>query len=236
MSLLHRPGILNWLQGHLLCRVPEARDRFALTFDDGPGLRNTPRLLDILARHAARATFFVIASRVRRHHALVERALAEGHEIGVHGGLHVPPWSLPRAWLKRELTEAARAVADVTGVPPRHYRAPFGLLFEHRAAWVREWGLRPVLGDIHPRDHAVRRPALIAGRVLSRLDAGSIVILHDSGVLTDVDRYPTLAAVDVILQRAAERSLRSVPVAELVGAAAEGNGEATATPMSETDG
>jgi len=218
LSLVHLPRIQNWLQGHLLCRVPEAGARFALTFDDGPGLRNTPRLLDVLARHGARATFFVIASRLRRHPALAERAIAEGHEIGVHGGLHVPPWSLPRAWLKRELEDAVRAVQGVTGIQPKHYRAPFGLLFEHRAAWVREWGLSPVLGDIHPRDHAVRQPALIAERVLSRLESGSIVTLHDSGVLTDVDRYPTLAAVDVILKRAAERSLQSVPVVELVAA------------------
>src|SRR5262249_26282502 len=60
VSLLHDPRVRRLLSAHLLCEVPTAGPRFALTFDDGPSPRNTPALLDALERHRARATFFVM--------------------------------------------------------------------------------------------------------------------------------------------------------------------------------
>ena len=225
--LLHRPDVQRWLGGHLLCSVAGAGPRFALTFDDGPSPRNTPGLLDVLARHGARATFFLLADRVRRHRELVRRIVAEGHDAALHGSLHVPPWLLPRALLLRDLDQAARAVRDACGVTPRHYRAPFGLLFPPQAAWVRGRGLTPVLGDNCPRDWSLRESATIAQRAIERLTPGSIVILHDSSALADPDRGPTVRAVDAILAEAAARSLRSVTVAELVQAGASRSATAT---------
>jgi peptidoglycan/xylan/chitin deacetylase (PgdA/CDA1 family) len=229
VTLLHRPDVQRWLGGHVLCRVTDAGPRFALTFDDGPSPRNTPRLLDVLARSGARATFFLIADRARRHRELVRRIVAEGHEVGIHGSLHVPPWLLPRALLLRDLDEAARAVREACGRTARHYRAPFGLVFPRQAAWVRAYGLTPVLGSIYPRDHSLRDAATIARRVLERLEPGSIVILHDSSALADPDRSPTLGAVEAILEAAAARALRSVAVAELVDLQAGASRSAAAT-------
>ena len=206
----------RWLRGHLLCAVPGAGPRFALTFDDGPSPRNTPPLLDVLARHGARATWFVIAGRALRHRALARRIDSEGHELGVHGTLHVPAWAMPRAWLARDVERASAAVSEVTGRAPRHYRAPFGFLFPRQAACVRERGLTPVLGSVYPRDHAARRAETIERRVLDRLEPGSIVILHDSSALGDLDRGLTVAATDAILAVAMARGLRSVSIAELV--------------------
>jgi peptidoglycan/xylan/chitin deacetylase (PgdA/CDA1 family) len=219
VTLLHRPTVQRWLGGHLLCRIPEAGPRFALTFDDGPSPRNTPRLLDALARHGAHATFFVIAGRARRHHQLTHRIDAEGHEVGIHCRLHVPAWSLPRRLLQRDLEEASAAVRDACGRDPRHYRAPFGFLLPAQAGWARARGLTPVLGNVYPRDQTVRDPEVIARRVLDRLGPGSIVILHDSSALGDPDRTPTLCAVEAILRGAAARSLRCVSVSELVDVA-----------------
>ena len=226
MTLLHRPAAQRWLGGHLLCRVANAGPRFALTFDDGPSPRNTPRLLDVLASHGAHATFFLIADRARRHPELVRRIAAEGHEVGIHGRHHVPAWILPRPLLLRDLEASVAAVRDACGLPPRHYRAPFGLLFPAQAAWVRARGLAPVLGSIYPRDHAAPNAATIAGRVLDLLGPGSIVILHDSSALWDPDRGPTIDAVDAVLAEAATRSLRSVSVAELVDGGSAGAGPA----------
>lgn len=230
MSLLHHRGFQDWLRGHLLCRVQGAGPRFALTFDDGPSPRNTGRLLDVLSRHGAHATFFLIARRLRRHRALVERIQAEGHEIGLHGDFHLPVWSVPRAVLAWDLERALGIAAEITGCRPRHYRAPFGFMFPAQAACVREHGLSPVLGDIYPRDHAVRRPGVIAGRVLARLEPGSIVILHDASALGDLDRGPTIEAVAAILSETAARPLRCVTVAQLVDAAGPPRDGATPGP------
>src|SRR5574341_1686752 len=174
---LHHPAVQRWLRGHLLCHVPNAGPRYALTFDDGPSPRNTPPLLDRLAGLGARATFFLMADRARRYPELVARIVAEGHEVGLHGHRHLPPWALTRSWLERDIAAAAAAVREACGAVPRHYRAPFGLLFPRQAAWVRARGLTPVLGSIYPRDHAHNSPGPIVRGVLDRLEPGSIVIL-----------------------------------------------------------
>jgi peptidoglycan-N-acetylglucosamine deacetylase len=217
LSLLHRPAVQRWLGGHLLCKVADAGPRFALTFDDGPSPRNTPGLLDVLARHGARATFFVLAGHTQRHADLVRRISSESHEVGIHGGMHLPPWSLPRAVFDRDLAASVALVREVCGASVRHYRAPFGVMLPPQAAWTRARGLTPVLGSIYPRDHSVRLADVIARRVLDRLEPGAIVILHDSSALWDPDRGATVSAVDMILKEAAARGLRSVSVAELVG-------------------
>ena len=220
MSLLHDPRVRRTWLAHLICEVPAAGPRFALTFDDGPSPRNTPALLEVLARHQTRATFFLMTARARRHAELVRRMVAAGHEIGIHGRLHLPGWSMLRPWFDRELAEGNAVLTAVTGRRPRHYRAPFGLLTPGHVRWAKAQGLTAVLGSIYPRDHAARTPGEIVGRVAPRLGPGSIVILHDSSALWDADRSATVRAVDAILVAAAERGLVAVTVEELVAGGA----------------
>ena len=215
MTLLHAASVQRWLRGHLLCHVADAGPRFALTFDDGPSPRNTPRLLEVLARHGARATFFVMRSRLRSHAELGRRLLAEGHEIGVHGDWHLPPWALPPRWLRAEIARSVAAARDTLNITPRHYRAPFGLLLPHQARTVRSQGLVPVLGDVYPRDHSFRNAEPIVQCVLGRLQEGSIVILHDSSAAFDGDRSATIAAVGTILETTARRGLSAVTLREM---------------------
>jgi peptidoglycan/xylan/chitin deacetylase (PgdA/CDA1 family) len=85
MNLVHTSWLARLLGRETVCRVDGVEDRFALTFDDGPSPTNTPRLLDVLARHGARATFFVLSRHARRHAAVLRRLHDAGHEIGLHG-------------------------------------------------------------------------------------------------------------------------------------------------------
>ena len=234
MSLLHHPSVKRLLAGYLLCEVAGAGARFVLTFDDGPSPRTTPMMLDVLERHGARATFFVIAARARRHASLVRRAVAGGNEIGVHGGLHVPAWSLPRPLFDHDLAEAIACVAAVAGSRPVHYRAPFGVLLPAQARWTRGHGLTPVLGSIYPRDHAARSAAEIIRRVLPRLAPGAIVILHDASALGDFDRGVTIGAVDAILSAAARLGLEATSILDLV--TRRGPPTAPATRLEEESG
>lgn len=222
MSVLHHPRVQATASRHLLCRVEHAYGRFALTFDDGPSPTWTPRLLDVLSAFGARATFFQLGVNVRRHPDLVRRVRDEGHELGVHGMLHLPPPVLPRFVLGWEIGQGAAALRDVTGDEPVHYRPAYGLMRPRQAARVRARGLLPVLGDIYPRD--VQRPGTerIVRRVLDRLRAGSIVILHDSSGLGDFDRSQTVEAVERILEAARGWGLEAVTVRELRGAGENG--------------
>lgn len=216
MNLVHAGWLPRWLGPDVACRAEGVTGRFALTFDDGPSPTNTPRLLDVLARHGARATFFVLEGHARRHPAIVRRAHEAGHEIGVHARDHLPPALMPRALLRRQLEATAAAIHEACGRRPGAYRAPFGMLRRSQARWVKALGFTPVLGDVYPEDPHESDPARIADATLRRLRAGSIVILHDASVLGDGSRAPTIEAVDLILAAAARMGLRSVPARELL--------------------
>jgi peptidoglycan/xylan/chitin deacetylase (PgdA/CDA1 family) len=216
MTILHTARFASWARGHLLCRVDDVTDRFALTFDDGPSRGATPALLDILSRHGARATFFTLAANVRRAGDLVRRMAREGHEIAAHGDLH---WPLPvlAPWgIRREVRNSVAAVVAAGGPAPRFYRPPFGFMMPGQATFVRRLGVEPVLGDVYPEDPGRPGVERIVQRVAKRLRGGSIVILHDGSPLGEEDRRQTIEALGPILRHAATIGLRSVTVGELL--------------------
>lgn len=218
MTMLHRARFSSWARGHLLCRVEDVAGRFALTFDDGPSLATTPRLLDVLARHQARATFFLLAPNVRRAPEVARRLAAEGHELALHGSSHWPMALSSPGLIRTEIEKCARAIQDVAGVQARFFRPPFGFMTPRQSALVRLLGYMPVLGDVYPEDP--RRPGTerIVSRVMRRLCAGSILILHDGSPLGERDRSQTVDAVSVILEQSSRQGLAAVTVAELLDA------------------
>jgi len=204
-----------------VCRVDDVPDQVALTFDDGPSAADTPRVLDRLAEHSARATFFTVAQNVRRHPKLIQRMVAEGHEVAVHGEWHLPPLMLPPGLLRREIRRSADAVLDVANVAARHYRPPFGLIVPSQARLVRELGYTPVLGDVYPEDAYQPPVATIVERVVRRLTAGSILILHDGSPIGTPSRARTVDALAIILRHMATRGWRGVSVERLLAATRE---------------
>jgi peptidoglycan/xylan/chitin deacetylase (PgdA/CDA1 family) len=190
--------------------------RFALTFDDGPDPVFTPQVLETLARHEARATFFMLRPSVLAHPALARRVLESGHEIGNHGDLHLPPPLIPRALLARELERGERAIVETTGVTPRFFRPAFGVIRQSQAAWLSSRGYVTVTGDVYPADP--NRPGIevLTRRVIARLRSGSILILHDGCAWVRVDRSQTVAALKRILTWADGQGLRGVTVGELL--------------------
>ena len=200
-------------------RVEGVTGRFALTFDDGPDPVFTPQVLDTLARHDARATFFMLRPSVLAHRALARRVLEGGHEIGNHGDLHLPPLLIPRALLARELERGERAIVEATGVTPCFFRPAFGVIRRSQTGWLF-WsrGYHTVTGDVYPADPDRPGVDVITRRVTERLGAGSILILHDGCAWVRMDRSQTVAALDRILTWAGERGLRGVTVGELMAA------------------
>jgi len=221
MSVLHTSQFSSWARGHLLCRVDGVRGLAALTFDDGPSRGATPRVLDLLARHGAHATFFTLAGNVDRAPDLVRRMVAEGHEVALHGDLHWPLPLLTPGFIRREVERSAAAVSRAGGTTPRHYRPPFGLMVPSQARYVARLGYRSVLGDVYPEDSHRPGAARILHRVLPRLSDGSILILHDGSPLGEADRGQTVEALAGILEHMSRQGLRGVSVAELLSAAPE---------------
>ncbi|GAA4238910.1 glycosyltransferase [Actinomadura meridiana] len=206
--------------------VPHSRrlppKTIALTFDDGPDPTWTPRLLDVLRRHRAHATFFTVGARVARNPGLTRRILREGHEIGSHTYTHadlaaVPAW---RARLELDLTQ--RALAGAAGVHTRLLRMPYssrpdGLTGPEWQAARRAGGdgYLVVFTDRDTEDW--RRPgadaivrAALAG---SKRGEGAVVMLHDSGG----DRSGTIAAVTRIIERLQPQGYRFTTLTRALG-------------------
>lgn len=164
-----------------LCRGRSDLRTIALTFDDGPDERMTPRVLDILARRGIRATFFLVGERAGRCPELVRRMVAEGHMIGNHTLTHSGMFPLRgRARMAAELERTRRILQALTGRCVRLFRPPFGVTNPHVARAAREGGYATIGWSVRSFDTVARTSRRkVLSRVVGRLHPGAVVLLHD---------------------------------------------------------
>jgi peptidoglycan/xylan/chitin deacetylase (PgdA/CDA1 family) len=174
----------------------------ALTFDDGPNPAATPRLLDVLERNDARATFFLIGRHVRACPALASEIAARGHTIGNHTETHPNLLWLPRRRILEELERCDASIADATGQRPRMMRPPYGYRRPQVHAAARRAGIeRTVLWSHSAHDWTVQPDARVIDR-LRTVRSGDIVLLHDgSHAGLNADRLHTVQALEHWLPR-----------------------------------
>ncbi|HLT12419.1 MAG TPA: bifunctional polysaccharide deacetylase/glycosyltransferase family 2 protein [Micromonosporaceae bacterium] len=192
----------------------------ALTFDDGPDPVFTPQILDVLARHGARATFFVVGSKVNEHPELARRIVAEGHEIGVHTFSHVELAAVPGWRRALELTLTQNAIAGATGRQSTLLRPPYAA--HPSAMTATEFdALRDsaagnflvVLADHDTRDWSRPGVDAIVAAATPTEGSGAVVLFHDGGG----DRSQTVAAVDRLLADLSGRGVRFTTVSDGLG-------------------
>lgn len=157
----------------------EATGLVHLTFDDGPDRQWTPRVLDLLARTRARATFFVVGTTLRGQTDLLRRIAAEGHTIGNHTWSHCHPWTMRSSRACSEVRGGAHAIEDALGVPSALFRPPHGAVRQCMTDEAAALGQRLVLWDRSALDWGPwATPAAIARR-LGAMRPGEIVLMHD---------------------------------------------------------
>ncbi|MCC2657804.1 MAG: methyltransferase type 11 [Panacagrimonas sp.] len=190
----------------------------ALSFDDGPDPEVTPAVLDALAAHGARATFFTIGRSLSAQPLLAQRIVRDGHELGNHSWNHSRVQNLYRG--RRQLIEIGRGAeavrAVVPGDGPPLYRPPMGLQSPVMAAVARRLGLTVVAWSLHSHDTRGHDAAWIARRVLQRVKAGDIVLMHDGHDRPGSHRPDCAHALPLILDGLRRKGLRSVTVSELI--------------------
>ena len=189
----------------------------ALTFDDGPDPVVTPRILDLLGAHGARATFFVLGERAARYPDVIRRIQREGHTVGTHTQRHLVRFHFARPrFVRREIEDAVDVVAGLLPARPALFRPPQGLRTPMFAsAWRRMRGLTCVTWSVRAFDSRPTTADAIVRRVAHRLTPGTIVTLHDgTGLGGGRDRTPTLAALPRILAACEARGLRCVALGE----------------------
>ena len=152
----------------------------ALTIDDGPDPRTTPRLLALLERHGARATFFLIAGRVPGREEVVRAIVRGGHEVGNHLTRDEASIRLSAAAFEASLREAHDALAPFA--PLRWARPGSGWYTAEMVAAMRRHGYRCALGSVYPFDPHHPWAAASARFILRVVHPGAIIVLHDGGV------------------------------------------------------
>ncbi len=182
----------------------------ALTYDDGPSPRNTPALLDALAEHNVRATFFLIGEHVRKYPDLARRVAAAGHVIGNHTSMHPNLARKSPARVRDELMRCQATLQDALGVTPVLFRPPYGGRRPDVLHTARSLGLMPVMWNVSAHDW---EPIGAAG-IQQHLDTGiansrkhymcSNVLMHDASHLDGAEllsRADTITVTQTLLRR-----------------------------------
>jgi peptidoglycan/xylan/chitin deacetylase (PgdA/CDA1 family) len=185
--------------------------KVALSFDDGPSPANTPRILDILGQHDARATFFVLGERIEGCEDVLARMAKEGHEVGNHTFTHPHTIDLRPGQITAELSRTNEALAALS-IRPRLLRPPYGKDRRRIASAGRVLDMTVVLWSIDSGDTRGRSAKQINDHVLEKARPGAIVLLHDGG-----DQRPaTIAAVEELVPALINRGFDLVTVTELL--------------------
>lgn len=200
--------------------VDTARKVVVLTLDDGPDPEWTPRILDELARRGATATFFVLLTRTSAHSELLKRIVAEGHEIALHGADHRRLTTWTGAEALRMLQSSRAELEQLSGVPIRWYRPPYGALSPATWQAVHRAGMTPVLWTTSILDGRDAEHSERLARATSGIEAGAIVLAHDSraGAADGVDDpeiepFDRVALISDVLDEYEKRGLRTVSLA-----------------------
>lgn len=182
----------------------------AITFDDGPGAY-TDRLLDILQRYNAKATFFVMGYKIDQRPETVQRIAAEGHEIGGHSWNHKELTKLTDKEISSQLTRTRNKIEDVTGVKPALMRPPYGSYNDKVRAVAKKLGISAINWNVDTLDWKYKDADYVYDAAMKKLKDGNIILFHDI--------HPTTVdAMEKIIPALIEEGYQLVTVSQLLTA------------------
>ncbi|MCR8655780.1 polysaccharide deacetylase family protein [Paenibacillus endoradicis] len=212
------PGLLSRVFGYQVFKKGKANHEIALTFDDGPDPIYTEQLLDLLQRYDAKATFFVVGVHAKQNPELLKRMRDEGHTIGVHNYEHKTNWFMRPKTVRKHIAMTNDIIEEVTGQRSIYYRPPWGIvnLFDYGNVSrlnIILWS--SIFGDWHKKLDAKK----LEVRLMSKLNAGEVLLLHDCGRTfgADVDAPRNmLIALEVFLEEATLRQMKMVNIESMI--------------------
>ena len=188
----------------------------ALTFDDGPG-PYTAHLLDILDQYGAKATFFLIGSKVSGQASIVRSIQARGHQLGNHSWSHPELPKLPVDQIAGEVDRTNEAIRQATGVTPAILRPPYGAVNGAVLEQLRLRGMSSILWSVDTRDWADRNSDIVCSRAVAGARPGAVILMHDI-------HQTSVNAVPCILSALKQQGYSFVTVQGLLGNMAPGAG------------
>ncbi len=221
-------GLATWAGFHTMCPTSQVYGRtfiglgpgsrlLALTYDDGPNDPYTWRLLEVLERHGAKATFFLIGRFVQQKPEIAHAIVAAGHAIGNHTWDHPKLIFASSAEVRRQLQQTQQAIFDATGIEPKLFRPPFGGRRPATLRVARAMGLQPIMWNVSCYDWKAKSAEEIVGRAERQIRGGDVILLHDGEYhRIGVDRSRSLEASDRILARYKAEGYEFVTVPEMM--------------------
>lgn len=180
----------------------------AITFDDGP-TKNTEEVLDLLNKYGAKATFFMLGVNIGGREETVLRMHNEGHELGNHTQGHLDLIKQSVLGVKEQINLTENLIADITGKKTVLMRPPYGSYNDAVLGAMTETGYAVMLWDVDPRDWKYRDATVVSNHILSNVQDGSIVLLHD-------DHNTSVTAAEIVLQTLTQQGYEFVTITELL--------------------
>jgi len=182
----------------------------ALTFDDGPNQKLTPRLLDLLAEHHIHVTFFVVGENAAEYPEILQRAVREGHEVGNHTWSHPNLAKTSDENVRSQIKRTEEAITNAIGSRPTLFRPPYGSVTARQKHFIHdELGYEIILWEVDPLDWKNPGPNVVSSRILKETRPGSIVLAHDI-------HAQTIQAMPATLTELEAKGFKFVTVSQLL--------------------
>jgi len=189
------------LFGKTLHRLADPK-QLALTYDDGPNDPHTLNLLDVLAKHDVKATFFLIGKHVAAKPEIARRIAAAGHVIGNHTHTHPNLAFCNEENIRRELSDCEKILQDTIGDHSKLFRPPFGARRPRVLKVARDMGFTPVMWNVTCYDWKPTTAERVERHAIRQISGGDIILLHDGGhIALGADRAHTVAATERLITR-----------------------------------
>ncbi len=191
--------------------------QIALTYDDGPNDPHTLKLLEVLAKHGVRATFFMMGRYVRQRPDIARAVAQAGHIIGNHTFTHPNLIFKSEAETRTQLIDCRQSLQDTIGEHSNFFRPPYGGRRPSTLRIARELGLQPVMWNVTGYDWNAPPAELIEKKVARQIRGGDVILLHDGGDRAmGADRGQTVVATDNLIRRYRNQGYEFLSVGEML--------------------
>jgi len=191
----------------------------ALTFDDGPSLKWTPRILDELKKSGVKATFFMLGEYVKRYPEVAKRVAEEGHEIGNHTYDHHVLIYYKMDELEREIKDTEAIIRNITGKTTILFRPPKAWLTNKEKQKIKEMGYKIILWTLNSKDWVTFDDKYIVKYIVRNVRPGDIILFHDGGGIFTTeggDRHETVRTIPRLVEKLRKKGYKFVTVTELL--------------------